>query len=160
VISTNLLGTYHGTTVALKSMLPLNQGKIINLLGAGDQDSKVDKYQYMGAYACSKAAVRRFTLVVAEEYCKTGVSILGLRPGLVATDLMQTIEPFTDEAAQRLKGLGFALTLFTTPPEQISQTAVHIASAATNGISGKIYRCRVTPLTIVRRLIQQQMGET
>ncbi len=159
VIATNVLGTYHGTTVALKSMLPLNQGKIINLLGAGDQDSKVDKYQYMSAYACSKAAVRRFTLVVAEEYCNTGLSILGLRPGLVATDLMQTIEPLTDAAAQRLKVLGFALSLFTTPSEQISQTAVNIASAATDGVSGKIYSCRVTLPTILQRLMQRRMED-
>ena len=158
VIATNLLGTYHGTIVALKAMLPLNQGKIINLFGSGDQDSKVDKYGDMSAYACSKAAVRRFTLVVAQEYRQTGLSILGLRPGLVATDLMKTIEPLTETAAQRLEKLDLPLSLFSTPPEQIGETVVKIASAATDGVSGKIYRCRVTLPTILQRLMRKKMG--
>lgn len=156
VIATNLMGTYHGTLVALKHMLPLNQGKIINVLGAGDQDSQVDKYDFMSAYACSKAAVRRFTLVVAEEYRQTGISVLGLRPGLMATDLMTTIEPLTEGAAQRLEKLAFPLSLFTTPPEQLRETVVTMASAATDGVTGKIYRCRVTLPALLRRLMARQ----
>lgn len=155
VIQTNLYGTYHGTTVALKHMLERNQGKIVNVFGAGDQDSRVDKYGYMSAYATSKAAVRRFTLVMAEEYKQTPISILGLRPGLVATDLMTKIEPLNDEAAQRLKGLNFALSLFTTPTEQIQATIVEMASSATDGLSGKVYRCRVTLPAIVQRWIER-----
>lgn len=151
VLQTNLYGTYHGTTVALKHMLERNQGKIVNVFGAGDQDSRVDKYGYMSAYAASKAAVRRFTLVMAEEYKDTPISILGLRPGLVATDLMTKIEPLSDEAAERLKGLNFALSLFTTPEEQIQSTIVEMVSSATDGVSGKVYRCRVTLPTILQR---------
>ncbi len=156
VVQTNLIGTYHGTTVALKHMLEHNQGKIVNVFGAGDQDSRVDKYGYMSAYATSKSAVRRFTLVMAEEYKQTPISILGLRPGLVATDLMTKIEPLTDEAAERLKGLGFALSLFTTPAEQIQSTIVKLASNATDGISGKVYRCKASLPVIARRLMERR----
>ncbi|MGB7413274.1 MAG: SDR family oxidoreductase [Thermosynechococcaceae cyanobacterium] len=155
VVETNLYGTYHGTTVALKHMLERNQGKIINVFGAGDQDSRVDKYGYMSAYATSKSAVRRFTLVMAEEYRQIPISILGLRPGLVATDLMTKIEPFNEEAAQRLRGLNFALSLFTTSIEQIQSTIVEMASSTTDGVSGKVYRCRVTLPAIWQRWIQR-----
>ena len=155
VVQTNLYGTYHGTTVALKHMLERNQGKIVNVFGAGDQDSRVDKYGYMSAYATSKSAVRRFTLVVAEEYKQTPISILGLRPGLMATDLMTKIEPLTDEASERLKGLEFALSLFTTPPEQIQATIVEMASSTTDGISGKVYRCRVPLTAVILRAIRR-----
>ncbi|PZD71648.1 Glucose 1-dehydrogenase 2 [Acaryochloris thomasi RCC1774] len=155
VVQTNLYGTYHGTTVALQHMLERNQGKIVNVFGAGDRDSRVDKYGYMSAYATSKSAVRRFTLVMAEEYKQTPISILGLRPGLVATDLMTKIEPLTDEAAQRLKGLSFALFLFTTPAEQIQTTIVKMVSSTTDGVSGQVYRCRVTVPTIVQRWIKR-----
>ncbi|MEO0376600.1 MAG: SDR family oxidoreductase [Cyanobacteria bacterium P01_A01_bin.17] len=155
VVQTNLYGTYHGTTVALQHMLERNQGKIVNVFGAGDQDSRVDKYGYMSAYATSKSAVRRFTLVMAEEYKQTPISILGLRPGLVATDLMTKIEPLTDEAAQRLKGLNFALSLFTTPAEQIQSTIVKMVSSTTDGVSGQVFRCRATVPTIVQRWIKR-----
>lgn len=155
VVQTNLYGTYHGTTVALEHMLTRNQGKIVNVFGAGDQDSRVDKYGYMSAYATSKSAVRRFTLVMAEEYKQTPISILGLRPGLMATDLMTKIETLNDEAAQRLQGLNFALSLFTTPPEQIQATIVEMVSSATDGVSGKVYRCRVTLPTILQRWLKR-----
>jgi NAD(P)-dependent dehydrogenase (short-subunit alcohol dehydrogenase family) len=160
VVQTHLYGTYYGTTVALKHMLERHQGKIVNVLGAGDQDSRVDKYGYMSAYATAKAAVRRFTLVMAEEYKQTPISILGLRPGLVATDLMTKIEPLNDEAAQRLKGLNFALSLFTTPTQQIQSTIVEMVSDATDGVSGKVYRCRVTLPVILQRWLQRSSSNT
>ncbi|MDJ0705612.1 MAG: SDR family oxidoreductase [Leptolyngbyaceae cyanobacterium MO_188.B28] len=139
VIDTNLNGTYHGTMVALKHMLPRNQGKIINLLGAGASDGPADSY--LSAYATSKAAARRFTLVVAEDYRKTALSILGMNPGLFNTNLTTQIQPLNDEAVRRMKILDFGLTWLTTSPESISKTAVRIASDDTNGTTGKIYRC-------------------
>ena len=139
VIHTNLNGTYHGTMTALQHMLRRNQGKIINLLGAGAQDSPGDSY--LCAYATSKAAARRFTLVVAEDYRKTGVSILGMNPGLFSTQLTTQIQPLNDEARRRMKFLDFGLRWLATSPQNIAKTAVRIASDATNGQTGKIYRC-------------------
>jgi NAD(P)-dependent dehydrogenase (short-subunit alcohol dehydrogenase family) len=140
VINTNLNGTYYGTMTALKHMLPLNQGKIINLLGAGGSDSPGNSY--LAAYTASKAAVRRFTLVVATDYRDTGLSILGMNPGLMATELTTGIKPLNDEAVRRLKILEFGLNWFSSSPEGVARTAVHMASDVTNGKTGKIYRCR------------------
>lgn len=139
VIDTNLNGTYYGTMTALRHMLPRDQGKIINMLGAGAQDSPGDSY--LSAYATSKAAARRLTLVVAEDYKKTGVSVLGMNPGLFSSQLTKQIQPLNDEARRRMKILDFGLRWLTTSPQTIAQTAVRIASDATNGKTGKIYRC-------------------
>ncbi|MGF1602547.1 MAG: SDR family NAD(P)-dependent oxidoreductase [Thermosynechococcaceae cyanobacterium] len=139
VIDTNLNGTFHGTMVALKHMLPKNQGKIINVLGAGAQDSPGNSY--LSAYATSKAAARRFTLVVAEDYQQTGVSIFGLNPGLMPTRLTTQIQPLNDEAHRRMKLLDFGLRWLATSPQTIGQTAVRITSRVTDGKTGKIYRC-------------------
>ena len=139
VININLNGTYYGTITALKHMLPRNQGKIINLLGAGSTDSPGNSY--LGAYATSKAAVRRFTLVAAADYRDTGLSILGMNPGLCETSLTTEIKPLNEEAVKRMKVLDFGLTWLQTSPQSIAKTAVHIASDATNGQTGKIYRC-------------------
>jgi NAD(P)-dependent dehydrogenase (short-subunit alcohol dehydrogenase family) len=139
VIDTNLNGTYHGTMTALRYMLPRNQGKIVNMLGAGAQDSPGDSF--LSAYATSKAAARRLTLVVAEDYRQTGISVLGMNPGLFSTQLTQDIQPLNDEARRRMKLLDFGLRWLTTSPQTIAQTAVRIASDATNGQTGKIYRC-------------------
>ena len=139
VIDTNVNGMYYGTIVALKQLLPRNQGKIINLLGAGSSDSAANSY--LGAYATSKAAARRFTLVVAEDYRDTGLSILGLNPGLSSTQLTLEVEPLNGEAQRRMKFLDFGLTWLATDPGAIAKMAVHLVSDATKGKTGKIYRC-------------------
>ncbi|NET38157.1 MAG: SDR family oxidoreductase [Cyanothece sp. SIO1E1] len=153
VIDTNICGTYYGTRVALQHMLPRNQGKIINSLGAGSTDNRNNSY--LSAYTTSKAAVRRFTLVVADDYRDTGLSILGLNPGLVPTDMTTKIEPLNEEAARRLKILDFGLNWLATPPEKISQMAVHVASDATDGKTGKLYRCLPSLPFIAQRLMQR-----
>lgn len=139
VIDTNLNGTFYGTMIALKHMLPRNKGKIINALGAGAQDSPGNSF--LSAYATSKAAVRRFTLVVAEDYQHTGLSILGLNPGLMPTRLTTQIQPTNDEAHQRMRVLDFGLRWLATSPPTIAQTAVRITSHLTDGKTGKVYRC-------------------
>ena len=139
VINTNLNGTYHGMITALKHMLPRDRGKIINLVGAGGKDSPGNSY--LGAYTTSKAAVRRLTLVAATDYGDTGLSILGMNPGLVGTELTRGIQPLNTEAQRRMKILDFGLTWFPTAPSSIANMAVHLASDATNGKTGKIYRC-------------------
>ncbi len=140
VIETNLRGTYYGTMVALKHMLEQNQGKIINLLGAGDVDSKQMQHGYQSAYASSKAAIRRFTLAVANEYEHTNVSILALNPGLVSTDQTNKLELLTPDAVEWSKGVAMALQYIATPPEEIEKMSVYLASEATNRVTGEIYR--------------------
>ena len=150
VIDTNICGTYHGTMVALKHMLPRDRGKIINSLGAGSTDNRNNSY--LSGYTTSKAAVRRFTLVVADDYRHTNLSILGLNPGLVPTDMTTKIEPLNEEAVRRLKFLEFGLNWLATQPESLSKMAVQIASDATDGITGKLYRCLPSLSYISQRL--------
>ncbi len=151
VIETNVLGTYHGTYVALRHMLPRGQGKIINLLGAGDEDSRRTRFEHLSAYAASKAAVRRFTLAVAAEYRDSGISILGFNPGLVKTAMTTSPEPVDEEAARRLEGFATVLEQFATPPEEVAEMAVRLASRATDGVTGRIYRLRPSLMTLLRR---------
>lgn len=139
VIGTNLNGTYHGTIVALRHMLPRNAGKIINLIGAGARDNPGNSY--LSAYVTSKAAVRRFTLTAAEDYRTTNLSILGFNPGLFPSTLTTQIQPLNDEASKRMKILDFGLTWLASSPQAIAATAVRIASSASDGQTGKIYRC-------------------
>ena len=58
VLGTNVLGTYHGSLVAMEQLVLRRSGKLINLLGRGDR-RPVPK---QNAYASSKAWIRSFTL--------------------------------------------------------------------------------------------------
>lgn len=156
VIETNLIGAYHGTYVALQHMVPRNAGKIINVLGAGERDIRRTRFEYMSAYATSKAALRRFTLTVAEEYRDTNLSILGFNPGLVKTDLTLQPKPLTEEAAERLKGFSAILDRLATPPEAVAEMAVYLASRATDGETGRIYRLRPSFWTVLKRWLTRR----
>jgi NAD(P)-dependent dehydrogenase (short-subunit alcohol dehydrogenase family) len=80
-VNTNIIGTYHGSLVALRSFLPIARGKLINVLGRGS-DGRTSSMQT--AYAASKAWVRSFTASLAADYKDTGVGIYGINPGMMA----------------------------------------------------------------------------
>ena len=68
-VQTNIIGTYNGSLVALRTFLPEGRGKLINILGRGSDGKPVDM---QNGYAASKAWERSFTLGLAKEYKDTG----------------------------------------------------------------------------------------
>jgi NAD(P)-dependent dehydrogenase (short-subunit alcohol dehydrogenase family) len=84
VVRTNILGTFHGSRVALPVFLAQGHGDLVNVYGRGD-DRPVP---LQNAYASSKAWVRSFTRGLQGEVKGTGVRVHGINPGLVLTDLL------------------------------------------------------------------------
>lgn len=86
IISTNVLGTMYGTTVAYRAMLQQNFGQIFNMLGAGS-DGRTK--QGMTIYGSSKAGIDYFTRSMLAEVSEDSPVLLGtLSPGMVVTDLL------------------------------------------------------------------------
>lgn len=131
VINTNIIGTYNGSVVALRHMLPQHSGKLINLLGRGDK--KPVKLQ--NAYASSKTWVRSFTRSLAAEYDGQGVDIFAFNPGLVDTDMLRHVEAVRGYE-KRLKPLETVMRLWANPPAVPAQQALWLASAASDGKNG------------------------
>lgn len=84
VLDTNIIGTYNGSVVALRHMLPRRGGRIVNILGRGDSGA----LPFQSAYSSSKVWARNFTRALAKEYSNSGIGIHGLNPGLVLTDMI------------------------------------------------------------------------
>ena len=57
-VQTNIVGTYHGSIVALRAFLPAGEGKLINVLGRGSDGKPV---AMQNAYAATKSWERVFT---------------------------------------------------------------------------------------------------
>ena len=131
VIHTNVLGTYHGSLVALRYLVPRGQGRLINILGRGDRQV----VPYLATYGASKAWVRAFTLALASEYRATGVGIHAFNPGLMRTDFMTETEAITGFGS-KLRALRVVLRLIGTDPEVPARTVVWLASRATEGKTG------------------------
>ncbi|MEP6987793.1 MAG: SDR family oxidoreductase [Chloroflexota bacterium] len=131
VIRTNINGTYYGSIVALEHFIPQKSGKLINLLGRGDD--KPVKFQ--NAYAPSKFWVRSFTLGLAEEYKDDGIGIYAFNPGLVDTDMLRQVDALQGYE-KKLKPLSTVIRLWANPPEVPAERALWLASSATDGKTG------------------------
>jgi glucose 1-dehydrogenase len=131
VLKTNIFGVYYGSIYAMRQFLPNHQGKLINILGRGDNSA----VPMQNAYASSKTWVRSFTLALAKEYKESGVGIFAYNPGLMQTDLMEKIEAVAGYE-DRLTPLTTVMEMWANPPEVPAERAVWLASSATNGRTG------------------------
>jgi NAD(P)-dependent dehydrogenase (short-subunit alcohol dehydrogenase family) len=132
VLRANIDGTYYGSIIAMRYFLPRRSGKLINLLGRGD-DGRPAPYQ--NSYAPTKAWTRSFTLALAKEYRNSGVGVFAFNPGLVETDMMGQIEAIQGYET-RLNPLRTVMRLWGNPPEVPARKALWLASSATDGKTG------------------------
>jgi NAD(P)-dependent dehydrogenase (short-subunit alcohol dehydrogenase family) len=86
VIATNLLGTIYGAQVAFRGMQAQGFGAIYNMEGMGS-DGRM--HAGLTFYGTTKSAVHYFTKSFAMEAKETPIIVGGLRPGMVATDLLR-----------------------------------------------------------------------
>lgn len=149
VIKTNILGVYFGSIYAMRHFLPNSRGKLINILGRGDQKPVA----MQNAYTASKAWVRSFTLALAEEYKNSAVEIFAYNPGLMETDLMEKIQA-VEGYEQRLKPLGTVMRMWANPPEVPAQKAVWLASSETDGRTGLVIN-ELNMLRLLSGLVQE-----
>jgi NAD(P)-dependent dehydrogenase (short-subunit alcohol dehydrogenase family) len=85
VVDTNLLGTMYGTKVALLGMLEQGFGALYNMEGLGSGGPTV---KGTSVYATSKAGLRYFDKILAQELSETPVIVGSLNPGMVITELV------------------------------------------------------------------------
>lgn len=131
VVQTNIMGTYHGSMVALKHFLPQGTGKLINMLGFGDRSPA----PLQNVYGSSKAWVRNFTLALAKEQQRSGVGIFLLNPGMVTTEMLVRPEVVSGFES-KLTVLPTIIRMWANPPDVPAERALWLASPATDGKSG------------------------
>lgn len=91
VVETNLLGTIHGSMVAIEGMLQQEHGALYNMLGMGSDGRKHDG---LTVYGTTKYGLRYFTDSLVKETTGTPLIVGSLNPGMVMTDLV--VKQFQD----------------------------------------------------------------
>jgi len=87
VINTNLNSCYNMTRPAIDGMRNRKWGRIIQISSINGQ-----KGQYGQAnYAASKAGMHGFTISLAQENAKFGITVNTVSPGYVATDMVMAV---------------------------------------------------------------------
>jgi NAD(P)-dependent dehydrogenase (short-subunit alcohol dehydrogenase family) len=135
-LAINLLGTVAFCRAAVPGMRRRGYGKIVNLSGGG-ATAPLPRFS---AYAASKAAVVRFTETLAEELADARVDVNAIAPGALNTRLLDEVlaagpdrtgAAFYERALKQRDGGG-------APLEKGAALAVFLASAASDGISGRL----------------------
>jgi len=94
IFATNFFGVYHCTRAVLPVMLKNNSGVIINITSKAGK-TKTPVVPGMSAYVSAKAAISRFTEVLAFELiCKgSAVRVNAISPGMVAVSYHENLPP-------------------------------------------------------------------
>ncbi|CAN7402739.1 SDR family oxidoreductase [Arthrobacter sp. LjRoot14] len=124
VVRTNILGTFHGSRVALPVFLGQGHGDLVNVYGQGDQGPVA----LQNAYASSKRWVRQFTETLRLETRGTGVRVHGMNPGLVVTDMLGhvTTQPGYEH---RLGGLQVVVGLWGQTPDEAARPLLDLVTS-------------------------------
>jgi 3-oxoacyl-[acyl-carrier protein] reductase len=135
-INVNLMGTVYPCRALLPRLRALGHGKIINLSGGG----ATSPMPRLSAYAASKAAVVRFMETLALELAGSGIDVNAIAPGALATRLIDEVIA----AGPARVGASYHARMLKvrdeggTPLAQGAALAVYLASAESDGITGRL----------------------
>ena len=87
VIDTNLSSLFNMTKHVLDDMLEKSWGRIINISSINGQKGQFGQANYSAA----KSGVHGFTMAVAQEVAKKGITVNTIAPGYIATDMVMSV---------------------------------------------------------------------
>ncbi len=135
-VEINLFGSVLMCRAVLPHFKAHRYGKIVQLSGGG----ATSPLPRISAYAASKAAIVRFAETLAEEIREDRIDVNAIAPGALNTRLLDEVlaagpervgQAFYDRSLKQKAQGG-------TPLEKGAHLAVFLASAASDGISGKL----------------------
>jgi NAD(P)-dependent dehydrogenase (short-subunit alcohol dehydrogenase family) len=131
IIDTNLKGYFMMSKLVGKIMREQKSGNIINVSSAGG----VSPAEGLGPYCISKAAINMLTKQMALEMGPFNVRVNAIAPRIVKTDFSKAL--WTNEKLME-REFKFTPLKCVATPEEIAQTALYLASTATNYMTGHI----------------------
>jgi len=120
VADVNLKGVYHGLRAAIPAMLETGGGTVINI-SSGAATSPLEGWSH---YCASKAAALMLTRCADKEYRAQGITVVGLSPGTVATEMQVQIRASGVNPVSRLDPSAHI------PPEWVARAIAHLAGPA------------------------------
>jgi NAD(P)-dependent dehydrogenase (short-subunit alcohol dehydrogenase family) len=125
----NARGTIAVTQALLPQMIAKGAGKIVNLGSLGS----VTGLERRTAYATSKGAIALYTISLASEVGRYGITVNAIAPGYVETDMAGAwIDERREELLARIPLGRFAVA------EELAGTFVFLAAPASDYITGQV----------------------
>jgi 3-oxoacyl-[acyl-carrier protein] reductase len=129
VITTNLKSTFNCAKAAVKHMMRKRFGRIINITSVAGQMGNPGQTNY----SASKAGQIGFTKSLAREVASRNITVNGIAPGFIDTEILEAMNPETLEAAIKLVPLGRKGL-----PVEVAYAVAFLASDQAAFITGQI----------------------
>lgn len=153
-VTVNLRGPMLCSRAVLPHMMDRNEGIIVNMSGGGFDRP----FPGGSGYACSKAALMRFTDSLARELerVESRVLVLGMGPGLVRTRMTE----YQVETTEGREWIPFVAERFDKgdhrPPEDCARATVKLINLACPELNGRIFDVETDFEEVKRRLKEIQ----
>jgi 3-oxoacyl-[acyl-carrier protein] reductase len=129
VINTNLNAAFRFCRVAAEIMFRQRAGRIINISSVAATHVNAGQANY----AASKGAINSFTRALARELAGRGITVNGIAPGFIETDMSEVVRNLAGDNVKKLipaKRYG--------QPDDIAGAAVFLAGPAASYITGQV----------------------
>lgn len=127
VISVNLDSVFNATRNVIEGMMDRGFGRIVNISSINGQKGQFGQANYSAA----KAGMHGFTMAVAREVARKGVTVNTVSPGYVDSPMINAVP---EEVREKIRA-EIPVGRFGTP-EDIARVVVFLASEASGFITG------------------------